>query len=1052
MIKSKRISSEDLVAQAGRIRAEKHLQEKGNRARVTVHMGTCGVRSGAGKVMDRLLALRSGSSRTDIAVAKTACFGLCSREPLVTVEVLGSEPIIYQNVDEGKMDRIFLEHVLGGRVQIDLALARGRRDDRNGGMTSEWEGVIPHLLKLPFFSIQKFWVLRNRGRIDPGRMEDYIEGGGYLAAARAWTEMSPGRVLEGIRGSGMRDRTGGGLPTGITWEFCAGSKSETRYVACYIGREDSLDLDLSLIEADPHSLLEGMIIAARAVSSRYGYIYVAPRVRDAARNLERALDQAQEAGFLGHRIFGSGFDFDVRLFCRDSAQLQGDEERAVTEWMEGLGSRTGLKPSLTLSGILARPTLLHDVETYAGAAHVVRLGSEAYAEEGTESSKGTKLFFLTGQIRDRGLIEIPMGTTLGQIVFDIGSGIPNEKKLKGLQIGGESGSYISPGYLNTPVDYDAMHRGFIPISPSRILVIDEDTCIVHDVWQHLRSCRDIDCQNCRPGCQEGEKLHDAFERICRGEGTDEDISLTEKAAGALMEDESCRLRATSARPILSSLRNFRDEYQIHVTQRTCPAVVCSALYRSPCQHACPLGIDVPAFLEGLVTSRAGEAFPVLMARNPFPCVCGRICPRPCETKCRRGRMDDAVAIAHLERFIGDHGDRNKCEIPPITRGEKAAIVGAGPSGLTAALELRMRGYAVTVYDQLQEPGGMLRSCIPGFRLERDALDREIGRILRTGIELRLTTRIGRDLDFESLESAYDVIYLAVGAQDSTRIGIPGEDASGVVGGVEFLRAVHSGKAPPGKHVSVIGGGDIAVDAARSAVRLGAGKVALYYHRERRDMTAQIREIENAESEGVTIIPLVEPLRVVTQYGKAVALELVQMRLDRFDGKGRRRPVPILGSEFRARSDCVVVAVGRKPDLGFLAGKSGIETNESRIVVDRDLHTARSKVWAGGEAVTGTGRVADAIEAGRLAAALMDRYLIHLRGTTGERTQGPARRTHHPEPSGRGRFEAPGRRVPMPERVADRPCRSFLELELGYAPEMAVAEARRCLRCDLKRER
>jgi NADPH-dependent glutamate synthase beta subunit-like oxidoreductase len=400
---------------------------------------------------------------------------------------------------------------------------------------------------------------------------------------------------------------------------------------------------------------------------------------------------------------------------------------------------------------------------------------------------------------------------------------------------------------------------------------------------------------------------------------------------------------------------------------------------------------------------------------------------------------------HLKRFITDHAKRPEAESLKIIRKEKVAIIGAGPSGLSAALELKKRGYGVTLFEELPEAGGMLRWCIPAYRLPRNELNREVQEILQTGVELRVNTRVGRDVTFEELDRAFDIIYLSVGAQKSSSMNIPGEDAEGVFGAVEFLRAHHLGKEiKVGKHVAVIGHGISAVDAARTAMRLGAKKVTLYIRHDRNDIPTQEWEFEAASEEGVRVMHLVAPVRVITQYGRVRGLELTQMRLDRFDRSGRRHPMPILGSEFIEKAETVISAMSQNADLGFLPEESGIEIDQGTVKVDKNLRTTNVKVWAGGDVVTGPGKVIDAIKAGQTAARAIDAAIRAANGQepwiapAEERMDIPLKGDE--EPGDQPRISMP--KTPSKIRRCD-----FREVELGYTLEMALAEACRCLRCD-----
>ncbi len=1041
----KKITVNDLNSIQKRMEKEKGLGQNGINARVTVHMGTCGLASGAQKVMDALLDQMRKSGRSDIAVTSSGCIGLCSQEPLVTVEVAGKEPVIYRQVDDQKMREIFKGHLLHGEVQSEDALCRGKAVNEDP-MPSDSGNGIPHVSQLPFFALQQSWVLRNRGLIDPESIDDYIGRGGYQAAAKALLEMSPQEVISEVKVSGLRGRGGGGFPTGIKWEFCATSKGDVKYVLCNADEGDpGAFMDRSVMEADPHAVLEGMVIAAKAINSHQGYIYCRAEYPLAVKRLNLAIEQAREYGLLGKDILGSGFDFDIEVYQGAGAFVCGEE----TALMGSIEGRRGMPrprpPFPAVSGLWKKPTVLNNVETYANIPQIILQGGENYAKIGTESSKGTKVFALTGKVKNIGLVEVPMGTSLGQIIFDIGDGVPGGKKFKAVQLGGPSGGCIPAEHLNTPTDYEAITKAGAIMGSGGMIVMDDDTCMVDMARYFMDFCQDESCGKCSP-CRIGTKrMLEILQRICKGEGKEGDIELLEDLAQTIKDSALCGLGQTAPNPILSTIRYFRHEYESHIRDKHCSAAVCSALFKSPCQHTCPVGMDIPSYVALVRAGRIDDAYKILKRTNPFPSVCGRVCGHTCQMKCRRGQLDEPVAIMHLKRFITDHAKRPRGGVLPTTRKEKIAIVGAGPSGLTAALELRKRGYAVTVFEELHEAGGMLRWGIPAYRLPREQLDQEIQEILDTGVELRTHTRIGKDLRFEDLERDFDFIYLAAGAHKSLPLNIPGEDAEGVIGAVEFLRAYNLGKeVKVGKHVAVIGGGNSAIDAARTALRLGAKKVTIYYRRERKDMPAQEWEIRAAEEEGVRMMVLVAPVRIITQYGKATRLELAQMRLDQFDESGRKQPKPILGSEFTEKAETVISAISQKADLDFLSKRDGIEIAGSRVKVDKYFRTTHPEVWAGGDMVTGPAMVIDAIRAGQDAASAID---VTIREAKGERPWMAPEEERIDIP-----FEVDEETVEQPQTsmLEVSPSlrgKDFREVELGYTLEMAMTEARRCMRCD-----
>jgi NADH-quinone oxidoreductase subunit F len=944
------------------------------------------------------------------------------------------EGIFYQKLALEDIPEMVDEHFVGGRPVTRLMYT----DPVSGK-------VVPRLEDIPFFARQELRVLHNKGLIDPEKIDDYIWRDGYRAAVKALLEMTPTEIIAEVKASGLRGRGGAGFPTGLKWEFCSTSKGDIKYVLCNADEGDpGAFMDRSVMEADPHSVLEGMIVAARAINSHQGYIYCRAEYPLAVHRLTVAIEQAREYGLLGRDILGSGFDFDVEIYQGAGAFVCG-EETALMISIEGKRGMPRPRPPFpAISGLWKKPTILNNVETFSNIPRIVIEGGDAYAGIGTESSKGTKVFALTGKVNNIGLVEVPMGTTIGAIVFDIGGGVPGKKGFKAVQLGGPSGGCIPAEQLNTLTDYEAITKAGAIMGSGGMIVMDEDNCMVDMARYFMDFCQDESCGKCTP-CRVGtRRMLEILERICNGEGREGDIGLLEDLAQSIKDSALCGLGQTAPNPVLSTIRYFRHEYEAHIRDKHCDAAVCSALFKSPCQHTCPVGMDIPAYVALVRAGRFDDAYRVVKRTNPFPSVCGRVCGHPCELKCRRGQLDEPVAIKFLKRFIADNAMRPATTPLPATRRERIAIVGAGPAGLTAALELRKRGYPVVVFEELPYAGGMLRWGIPAYRLPRDILDGEINDILATGVELRTGVRIGRDVSFEKLDRDFDIIYLAIGAHKSYALNIPGEDSEGVLGAVELLRA-HNMNAhlSIGKHVAVIGGGNSAIDAARTALRLGADDVTIYYRRERKDMPADEAEIEAAEAEGVRIEYLTAPVRVITGNGKASGLELARMKLGAFDRTGRKRPEPVAGSESTVEADTIVAAIGQMADLGFLANGAGVATSRTAIAVDRAYRTANAKVWAGGDAVTGPAMVIDAIRAGREAGRHIDEA---VREETGEKPwiAPPEERIDIPFEVEEEAVERPQAAMPMAPAAERR--NDFREVDLGYAREVAMAEARRCMNC------
>ncbi|MCX5856608.1 MAG: FAD-dependent oxidoreductase, partial [Deltaproteobacteria bacterium] len=796
--------------------------------------------SGSLNVKKALVAelLKRGLS-DEIKLVETGCNGFCAMGPIMVVY---PEGVIYMQIKQDDIAELVEEHLVKGRVLQRLLYREP--------MT---EAVIPTMQEIPFFALQELRVLKNRGLIDPEIIEEYIARDGYTGMAKALTEMTPDAIVKEILDSGLRGRGGAGFPTGLKWKFAASSPGDIKYVLCNADEGDpGAFMDRSVLEADPHAVLEGMVIAAKAIGSHFGYIYCRAEYPLAIHRLDIAIAQAKEAGLLGKDILGTGFDFDLEIYKGAGAFVCGEETALMTSIEGKRGMPRPRPPFPAIAGLWQRPSVLNNVETLANIGQIILKGAPWYASIGTERSKGTKVFALTGDVNNVGLVEVPMGTTLGAIVYDIGGGIPHGKKFKAAQLGGPSGGMIPIQHLNAPIDYEKVAELGAIMGSGGMIVMNEDMCAVDMARFFMDFCQDESCGKCTP-CREGTKrMLEILTNITQGRGKESDLELLEQMASIIKDASLCGLGQTAPNPVLSTLRYFREEYEQHIKEGKCRAAVCSALFKSPCQNTCPIEMDIPAYIALIRAERFEDAYKVLLRTNPFPSVCGRVCDHKCQSKCRRGKMDEPIAIKFLKRFITDNAPRPKIEPAPVTRKEQIAVVGAGPAGLTAARDLAQRGYKVTVFEELSTPGGMLRWAIPAYRLPRNVLDSEIDDVRALGVEIKCNTRVGKDISFAKVGEEFDYIYLAPGAHKSQKMGVDGEDVAGVYGGVEFLRDFNDNEAAwmkgdkkLGNKVAVIGGGNSAIDAARCAARLGAD-VTILYRRLRHDMPAAIEEIEAAE--------------------------------------------------------------------------------------------------------------------------------------------------------------------------------------------------------------
>jgi len=1024
------------------------LSRQASKADTCVRVCTTGCRAqGALEVRDALLKeIKAQGLAHKVEVRETGCHGLCAKAPVMTID---PEGIFYQQVGVEDVADI-----------VSRTLAKGELVERLLYHDAENGNAIPYARDIPFYQGQTRNVLRNCGLIDPKNINHYIANGGYAALVKVLTDMSPDQVIETIGSAKLRGRGGAGFPTGTKWRFTRQAQGDLRYIICNADEGDpGAFMDRAVLEGDPHSVLEGMLIGAYAIGATTGYIYVRAEYPIAVEHVKIAAAQAEELGLLGGNILDTGFDFSLNIKEGAGAFVCG-EETALMASVEGRrGMPRSRPPFPAQSGLEGKPTCINNVETYANVPLIILAGVEGYSKLGTEESKGTKIFSLAGKINHTGLVEVPLGTTIRKVIFDIGGGIPKGKKFKAVQMGGPSGGCVSERHLDLPIDYGSLQAIGSIMGSGGMVVMDENTCMVEVARFFLSFTQAESCGKCTP-CRLGTRqMLEILTRITEGKGRDDDIDTLLTIATTVKECSLCGLGQTAPNPVLSTINYFRDEYEAHIKEKKCPAAVCDALMISPCQHTCPVGINIPKYVAHIAAGEYREAVETIWERNPFPAICGRICHHPCENRCRRGELDEPVAIRALKRFAADWYFDHMAELPevepfPQTQNQKVAVVGAGPTGLSCAYFLAQMGYPVTVFEALPVAGGMLSVAIPEFRLPREVIQREVNYIAKRGVEIKYNTPINVNFTVEDLKrDGFDAVFIAAGAQRSQRIGIPGEleDIAGFYYGLRFLRDVRLGKeVGVGHRVAVIGGGNVALDAARTALRLGADEANIYYRRSRDEMLVTEVEYDEAIAEGVQVNFLVSPTRIVSQDWKAVGLQCIHMRLGEPDESGRRRPVPLPGSEFSVEADTVIAAVGQAPDLSFLPPDSALErTRWETLVVDSNtLSTNVPGIFAGGDFATGPGMVIDAIAAGRRAAIAVDKYLkgdtsrveiYDLKaGAVGEIAGQEFKETWELQP----RLEVPT--LPVPERKV-----SFTEVELGFSEERARQEAKRCLRCDLE---
>ena len=538
------------------------------RSHVLVCGGTGCSSSNSQQIIDALETEIAAAGLSDeVKVVKTGCFGLCALGPIMIIYPEGS---FYSEVKPSDVPEIVEEHLLKGRIVKRLLYKETVQEDNS----------VKSLNETNFYAKQHRVALRNCGVINPENIDEYIAVDGYQALGKVLTEMTPQQVIDVILASGLRGRGGAGFPTGKKWSFAAANQADQKYVCCNADEGDpGAFMDRSVLEGDPHVVLEAMAIAGYAIGASQGYIYVRAEYPIAVHRLQIAIKQAREYGLLGKDIFGTGFDFDIDLRLGAGAFVCGEETALMTSIEGHRGEPRPRPPFPAVKGLFAKPTILNNVETYANIPQIILKGADWFASMGTEKSKGTKVFALGGKINNTGLVEVPMGTTLREIIEEIGGGIPNGKKFKAAQTGGPSGGCIPAEHLDVPIDYDNLLAIGSMMGSGGLIVMDEDTCMVDIAKFFLEFTVDESCGKCTP-CRIGTKrLYEMLDKITRGQATMEDLDKLEELCYYIKNNSLCGLGQTAPNPILSTLRYFRDEYVAHIVDKTCPAGVCKHLMK-----------------------------------------------------------------------------------------------------------------------------------------------------------------------------------------------------------------------------------------------------------------------------------------------------------------------------------------------------------------------------------------------------------------------------------------------------------------------------------------
>jgi NADH-quinone oxidoreductase subunit F len=994
------------------------------------HVLVCGgagcLSSGCHAVQDALVAeLKKRNLAEEVQMTVTGCMGPCDLGPVILVLPDGT---FYQRVTALDVPDLVEEHFVKGRP-CERLLPKSEIGDN----------LVTTARDFAFLAKQTKIILENCGLIDAEKIDEYVARDGYEALGKVLTTLTPEQVIAEVKASGLRGRGGAGFPTGVKWELMSRAPVSPKYIICNADEGDpGAFMNRAVLEGDPHRVIEGMAIGGYAMGANRGFIYIRAEYPLAIKRLQIAIEQAYNLGLLGKNLFEKGFNFDLELRIGAGAFVCG-EETALMRSIEGRRGQPMPRPPFPAQrGLWGKPTNINNVETWAAVPVVIRKGAAWYSAIGTERTKGTKVFALAGKIKNTGLAEVPFGTPLREIIYEIGGGIPNGKQFKAVQTGGPSGGVVPAAHLDTPVEYESLQKLGSIMGSGGMVIMDEDSCMVDVARFFLEFCCDESCGKCPP-CRVGTKqMLGLLEKITRGEGQLSDLTLLEDLCVTVKDASLCGLGQTAPNPVLTTLRYFRHEYEQHIREHRCVAGVCSALATSPCENTCPLNMNIPAFLQLLKEDRIEDAFEQVVMDNPLPASTGRVCQHPCEIRCRRAGADAPINMRETHRYIADiayEGAIAKKVLKRILKrkqkstGKKIAVIGAGPTGLSAAFYLALLGHKVTVFEKAADAGGMLRYALPEYRLSKKIVDKEIALIKAAGVKFQFNTKLTK---IDKFTKEHDAVFVGVGTWEEQALGVPGDDAKGLYSSLSYL--VKPKKL--GEKVLVIGGGNSAIDAARTAMRQGA-VVTIVYRRTREDMPAISEEVEQALEEGAKLITMAAPLRLVTdKTGKLTGLEVAKTIPGKHDSKGRRVPV-VTKDTYLIPCDAIIKAIGEKPDstlqLGF----------DARKVDPWTLQTSNPKVYAGGDYVSGAANVATAMGYGKKAAKQIDRALTGL-----DRFEELWPKFEYDQtipPPSQGGARNPARAIPPEQRVGNT------EVSPTFTEWQAKAECLRCLRCDIKVE-
>jgi NADH-quinone oxidoreductase subunit F len=893
-----------------------------------------------------------------------------------------------------------------------------------------------------FTEPQKMYVSELVGQVDPVSWEEYQDQDGYKGLQTFFSQGFDSFLQKVVAAGFCEFARITTSPLGPKWCELRVEKEQPILVVNAAPPTACASGEIFLLEGCPHLVLEGILLAAKTLKAQAAIVYLPADAQLAHERLEQAWTE-----FKNSRIWPAKEPLiDLKIVSGPGSFLMEDDDQLFR-------TVTGLLPRSFWEKFPQRVFLAHSLGTIAALPFIAQTPVAWFRKLGVECAPGTMIFRLTGSVERPGFVELPLSATLAELISNIGGGWRFGRTPKAVQVGGPLGAILPVSLLNLTLSHDTLRELGGALAVGVIQVLDEKDCLVSLVLQQISFILDQPGGQC-PACHQALlRIKELLTMVTEGTGGEEILEELQQVCEKLKLRGSCNLSRQAVNPVLTSLHYFPEEYRLHLRNKHCPAKVCPKLLPAPCHQACPTGIDIPSFMGLIGQGRFQEAWEVMREDNPFPWVCGLVCPHPCERACVRGNLDEPLNIRYLKAFAAEWVSKHGSFTPPTpapANGHKVAVIGSGPGGLTCAHYLALKGYRVTVFESLPEPGGLLRAAIPDYRLAREVVDHEIGLIKALGVEFRTNLTVGRDLTLDDLRAqGYKAFFLGIGAHQGYKLKIEGEaDFPQVYDVIHFLRHIYlEKKEKPADQVVIIGGGNAAMDAARTCLRLGCQEVHVSYRRTRAEMPAHPEEVEQALEEGVQIHFLTIPIKIGGANGRVEYVECLQAELGRPDASGRRRPIPVPDSNYRIEAGAVITAIGQQPDLCPFPEPPVQTTPWCTIVtLSPSTHTTSQDIFAGGDAVTGPATVVEAIAAGKQAAAEIDFFI------QGKVNPSPVLRPQK-------RRKVPFQVIPAPEKLAnhrnpvpmlDLELRktTFIPVELGFSDAQAVKEAQRCLRCDI----